>query len=797
MESTPRRTPARPYATPLSPSDSQRSREVSWASVFVTPYKAPRNPENNSQPLPVIASSATQRSAQRYCLALLVAAAIAGCFWSLVSPVIIIYLGADWWVLALTRVVIGVGGLVPSASPVRSLRTYVRRALDVRVLLWAIVLPALWLTLRSDVDPFCRVRVGLSPHTSSLAFVASTIGVLFLDAACAAVPAAVGGRDGFRLEHQLMSEYSVSVPSGMMSTLQRRMFISVEVGTLVVAPVLAGVALGAAYICPGVCHTHSSYLLPGVFAVAAAAFSLVAACVLMSGGRLSQSVVPAGATSRVVSQLSSLAALAPPAPATPPAAVEPIEAVDLSFTPGVGVRRSLNLPAVPRTPSELALVEALNSTVQTLAASRAAQVAQMMRGRLFKHRPVFTLRKHIKRTWYVQGMISRAAFLAFALVIEDAIITVGLPLLCFGLPQPHTPAPMLWAAVCTTLAVGLTRLGRHTYTACIAHLFQGSSSRRYVGIRPRDHAINGAFTASTEGGTDGAGCITPPRRAPNAPPPRSPSHDPHHHAIDVNGVSCALDASPSIPEHVQCTPDHGGSSDKVTMGPMGSCREGCVALLSAVAVGLAASLLALSQEASQRLPAVLPGQAQALLGIACFGVGVLFASACDATRWRLGQIERMRGPLVASSEWREIVDSLRTLGTLIAQPALCAALGLVDAGLALWLSAAAVALAGLLGGISVVISDSLVPTKKPDNRHMLLQGETTPETLILSEGPGSSYDGPGTSSTDETRGGRTTTGGRTTSTTTRSLEPTNMNESPNLTNMNESPNLLCDSDDSD
>ena len=99
---------ASPPETPLSPSESQRSREMSWSSVYVTPLKLSQVRHSTRGPTvcdpsveqtpqqPVYAPSATQRSARQYCVALFVAAVAAGALWSLASPVLLVLLGTDW-----------------------------------------------------------------------------------------------------------------------------------------------------------------------------------------------------------------------------------------------------------------------------------------------------------------------------------------------------------------------------------------------------------------------------------------------------------------------------------------------------------------------------------------------------------------------------------------------------------------------------------------------------------------------------------------------------------------------------
>ena len=220
LSRSPRQNDEHCYVTPASPPESQRSREVSWSSVYVTPYKAAagRGPNGgqpilggngSDQPLPAIfAPASTQRSAKRYCGALLVAAVAVGAFWTMGSPILRALLGTDWKWLALARFVIGVGGVLPSASLFRSVRVYVRAALHLRALLWLLLLPALWLVLKCDVIHPLSLRRHYAPAACDAVFVALALCVLLLDAAAAAVTSACGSPDGFRLERQLLSEYS-------------------------------------------------------------------------------------------------------------------------------------------------------------------------------------------------------------------------------------------------------------------------------------------------------------------------------------------------------------------------------------------------------------------------------------------------------------------------------------------------------------------------------------------------------------------------------------------------------------
>ena len=214
---------ARSYITPMTPSDSNRSREGSWSSVLFTPYKAARvqgDGQGHDADAPIQAPSATQRSARRYCSALVVSAVAGGCAWSAASPALLVIFGDDWRLLALARFCLGLGALLPPSAPFRSVRVYLRTALHARVLVLLVALPAVFLVMRSHVEPLSELRFGMSGATAAIVFAAATCTLLALDAAAAAVPAAVGGREGFRLEEQLLHEYSVCVPPSLLGVLQ-------------------------------------------------------------------------------------------------------------------------------------------------------------------------------------------------------------------------------------------------------------------------------------------------------------------------------------------------------------------------------------------------------------------------------------------------------------------------------------------------------------------------------------------------------------------------------------------------
>ena len=93
----------------------------------------------------------------------------------------------------------------------------------------------------------------------------------------------------------------------------------------------------------------------------------------------------------------------------------------------------------------------------------------------------------------------------------------------------------------------------------------------------------------------------------------------------------------------------------------------------------------------------------------------------------------------ACAAWREIVDSLRMLGAILLQPALCATLGLLPARPALWGAATLGALAATATAVAALVLYR--PRTSADARRARLLGDSsssgdhtdgTPETLHLS-----------------------------------------------------------------
>ena len=92
-------------------------------------------------------------------------------------------------------------------------------------------------------------------------------------------------------------------------------------------------------------------------------------------------------------------------------------------------------------------------------------------GAIFAERPLLSLPAQLKSCWRPPGLFSRTCLLSAAMVLDDLIVTVMLPLLCLRLTMPQAPhAPPLWAAFFTAVAVGASGVGRLTVYACATRL---------------------------------------------------------------------------------------------------------------------------------------------------------------------------------------------------------------------------------------------------------------------------------------------------------------------------------------
>ena len=754
---SPQRTP-RALAMPISPSSSSRSRELSWSSVYVTPYKVRQNGGYEVSAPQVTASARTQFSAKRYCAALLPATTAGACFWSLGSPAILIFLG-DWRLLSIARLAMGVGAMLPPPSLGRSLRTYVRFALDVRVLLHTVAFPTLWFVLRSDLEPFSRFQHSISRGTMNVAFIAATISLLGIDAAAAAVPTAAGGPNAFRLEGQLLSEYSVCAPPNLLATLQRRLRIASEVGTLVLAPVLSGAALAAAAACGSVCSESAAIFGPALLGISVALLSLIAALVITSGGRPSRCEVQPGSSDRVISSLSL------PEPQEELwASSGPVNASEITFTPPV--RRTLNLgmPALPRSRSEEALDEAVLANVTALAAGRAEVAPPAARGRLFRSSPVLCLVARACAAWRIRGLLCRASLFATATLIEDAIVTVALPMLALQTALPATPHALLWVSACVTLSVAASRVGRLICTVVLARCrcCERHASSRRLSVGP-------------------AAVAPPPARGGACPGPVTPPLAPVSSHPDMRAHS--VHGGRAMP------PDHALPAGAIAAAK-GQRRAGTLSsapgLLAAASIAFAACCLPLASTLGDRLPSVLPLYVQRplCLGLASLVAGMLLGAGCASLGSQLdslcgrpcGALElsgsgegggggggggggdvggggSVRGGSgsrrdAAPPEWRELTEGVRIVGVAIVQPSLCVALGLLPLQRALWGAAAVSTAVCVLTAAGMLHANRIETLASHDSRHEhLIAGEgtgadaETPETVLLSSGQGSTSAG--------------------------------------------------------
>ena len=100
---------------------------------------------------------------------------------------------------------------------------------------------------------------------------------------------------------------------------QRRLATATELGTLLLAPALAGAALVLSARCGGGdASWQTQYVFPALVTAAVALLSLAAACVLTAGGRPARCVVPAGSSARAITTLSGQLPAMADDPMTPP-----------------------------------------------------------------------------------------------------------------------------------------------------------------------------------------------------------------------------------------------------------------------------------------------------------------------------------------------------------------------------------------------------------------------------------------------------------------------------------------------
>ena len=453
----------------------------------------------------------------------------------------------DWRYFALARLVICVGAALPSPSLFRSIRAYVRAALDLRVLLWTLVLPALWLTLRSDLLPPVSLRQhGVSAKICDTAYISSVLGVLFIDSFAAAVPSAAGLPDGFRIEQQLLSEYSVSAPPRLLASLRRRIYVSLELGLLLVAPLLAIISLILAAQCDEHSLMQASLRLPATRHPRRRHRSFI------SNRRSSHH---RGRPARSYNRAGT------PTPPWAATANEPRR--------GRHTTRATNTRAGEREQCELLSRgpphsdHAACTTLRLGSRPRRRRQRQRDRprggacrsGRFSRPRQdllpaahLCATPSHTPRVACPRPTLTHVPPLVRGYprgCYHDCRVTFTLP--TFGAPQ--APAPLLWSAICATVAIGACRVGRLTISACAGALCiidNNTGSRRNTrnrdttentAERPREHAINGGpsiaiQTPSEEDLSTAQRIMTPSRvarsSAPQTPVPvaAAPSHTP-------------------------------------------------------------------------------------------------------------------------------------------------------------------------------------------------------------------------------------------------------------------------------
>ena len=642
----------------------------------------------------------------------------------------------------------------------------------------------------------------------------------------------------------LASLVQVCAPKRLLAGWRRRVATSYDVGVVVVAPVLVVATLIVA-AANGVSVVYAGYLLPASLAALTAILCLVGAALITAGGRPAQSIVPTIAPScpQPPLVLDDQTECSPDAGAPPsatagssssdagPSADDRAAMADVSFTPTA--RRSLSMQPIIMSSSEQALAEAVSAGVSALGSSRAATAAAKKRAPIFERRPIFSLPYHLRRGWRVRGLLSRVCLVACAVIIEDGIATVVIPLLCLTLELPQSPAPILWSAVCAVLSIAACRLGRLAVTTYLSHLLvcgRDSKADDACGVhgrrhRPQEHAamINGSASIDSPAqsvvayGTSQR-IMTPSRvartsapqtpvAAPSSSPPNAAARTPMRGRFDDEIVSRLHDEIVALPAAASPQPSrrplfgsdspHNAADDiafataqgpaasavavtakaEKAMGTRGALLGACASLVAAPLV------LPAAYELWTRLPNLLQIQPQLLLITGSFLLGALLAASTAILHARLillgdapsdpaassssssslarHQIcDHTRAPPAAPppprAEWRELVDSFRMLGTMIVQPALCAALGLLPTRNALWSTAAVGALAVLIAASAALLlycpRNGARDVASPDSRRTRLLGDSsltisteahthtrsdgTPETFLSSSASG-------------------------------------------------------------
>ena len=200
--------------------------------------------------------------------------ASSGLMWALASPALLA-LGGGWQSLGLARLTWALGALLLNVPHVCAPRFGLRVALCVRVVIWALLVPAVWAVLHLPaLDERLRTPIAATAIVPLL---------MLLEGAISAPPPVF---DAHLLEMQLQAEFSMNVPRPLLRSLaplQRWR----EAGVLIAAPVLAMASFFGVLAWRG-----PPTLLGAALAVAVAALSLFALVALGGCSRARTVVVP-------------------------------------------------------------------------------------------------------------------------------------------------------------------------------------------------------------------------------------------------------------------------------------------------------------------------------------------------------------------------------------------------------------------------------------------------------------------------------------------------------------------------
>ncbi|KAL1519458.1 hypothetical protein AB1Y20_022979 [Prymnesium parvum] len=482
--------------TPLSESSGEdRSREMSWSSVYMTPNKPPHESPERMPPAPAW----VQRSARRYCTALTVAALGHGLFCSLLSPVALTLLGDDWQALAMIRGALCVGALFPVPSLLQSVQRYVRAALVAHALVWFLLLPAAFVAFGPHFVRPAAIRIEGTSRT--LALWACVALALFLDGVASAV--ATSACSAARLEHQLRSEFEMAAPNKLIQRLRWRFGFAFEAGTIGLAPLLSVGAWAALSTCAASCARWPwlDALLAAAFALTTVLISLIAALTIHRftpppkpeftpalpevaptcfGARRSLTLSdvierPSGVWSESAEDwLSPPGYFGQPRPFICDGSV-PLEAPHPTLHSGPHIRPSAFLQAQAAHAAQAqAIAHAAASRIVAEQLDRAAgggtrppphpPTPPAPPPSLFPSHPVLSLRANLLAAAPHRGAFAACALLAWMRACEEGALLVLLPLCCARLRAP----PHLWGAAVAATAAALLRGG--SYLALLLRL---------------------------------------------------------------------------------------------------------------------------------------------------------------------------------------------------------------------------------------------------------------------------------------------------------------------------------------